>query len=186
MVSVHIFPTGFNSTPLCRMTDKPEHSLPQWASNPDMVCPGVMPAFHTHTSYPTVSKSWGAGITSPSFAHLEGIHVVLTGHQKEAGSSLETLVPSSGICLRQSQSITLATPVKWAKCNLHQISLLEKAKGQVCKSWLSHWSKKTSCLLHRFNQLFNKKRVLWSWVLLQLSWKVIAAWTSVQDKWVGM
>lgn len=137
MVSVRIFPTGFNSTPLCRMTDKPEHSLPQWASNPDMVCPGVVPAFHTHTSCPTVSKSWGAGITSPSFAHLEGIHVVLTGHQKEAGSSLETLVPSSGICLRQSQSITLATPVKWAKCNLHQISLLEKAKDQVCKSWLS-------------------------------------------------
>lgn len=66
----------------------------------------------SHTPLVQMSKSWGAGIISPTFILLEGIPVVLTGHQKEAGSSFETLVPSSGICLRQSQSITLETPVK--------------------------------------------------------------------------
>lgn len=48
MASAHDFLRGLKGSPLCRITDKPEPSLPQWASKPEVVCPGVMPAFHTH------------------------------------------------------------------------------------------------------------------------------------------
>lgn len=94
----------------------------EWLTNQNRVCHSEHPIQtwpvlvsclpFTHTSC-LVNKSWRAGLISPSFTHLEGIHVVLTGHQKEAGSSLETLVPSSGICLRLSWLTTLETPAKW-------------------------------------------------------------------------
>lgn len=160
--------------------DSKVHLSAEWLTNQSTVCHSDHPIQtcsvlvsccpFTHTSCPTMSKSWGARIILPSFTDLEGIHVVLTGPQKEAGSSLETFVPSSVICLRHSWFNPLETPVKWAKSNLNQISLSEIAQDQACKSWFSYTEQEDQLSLAEIQSILQQKE---SALLLSLTASVL-------------